>query len=577
MQSHLLGEAKNADEAARTLRANLTPRARELDVLERYAKGTQYEGLADWFDPDKPLWERAPCIVYPIVGVAARSNVDLVLGEGRFPTITTNPGEDDGAADGLDPEQSKKVDRAITELCDAVRFRSVSRQALEHGQHTKSVAAIVGARAGKPFVELVRSRWCEPTFDLEGNVATLEIRYPYVEWKKELDGTWILKPLLYRRTIDAESDVTYLPVDADKSGREPPPSAWSKDPERTVKHGLGFCPVHWYACMKECTTVADYDGTAIHENVLDEVRGLDFALSQRHRAALFCGDPQIVETGVEPGYNPSGEVGVEATLASAAGGVPSGKNPVTGSYRSTGAKVARKKSPGIVWQYEHPESKVAYLVLPPEALQPLDDHCADLRNKIAESMAVVILDPQNAKFTTDMSGKAVEQLRARQFDRCDQIRDDVADNWIRPVVRLLVRVALATELRLRAIEPVRDILTKFAQDDAAAPLLFVRWPSGYIKPDPDQENVIVAMCVAAKTGGIITRRMALEKLAAVFGIDNVDQAEEALDEERNSDASDLHDAMTAMGGDDGGPPGKAKRPGKPKAEAGGRSGAPPAQ
>ena len=567
MNSKLLGRAKNAQEALRTVEANMSPRAQELDALERFVKCRQYEGRPDWFDQSVPLWERAPCIKYPIVAIAIRSNVDLVLGESRFPSVTTNPGEDDGAEGGLDPEKSIAVDRAIAELCDAVRFRSVSRSALKHAQGAKSVAVIAGARNGKPFLEIVRSRWCEPTFDVDGNVESIEIRYPYIKWLRDADGSWLLKVLLYRRVIDAESDTTYQPIEADKNGREPLPSAWAVDKARTVEHGLGFCPVHWYAHAKEATSVADYDGVAIHEEILEEIQGLDFTISQRHRSALFCGDPQIIETGVDPGTNPSSGVGEQTTPASVYGGRLSASNPRTGSY-GTPSRPARIKSPGEVWQYEHPETKVTYLVLPPEALQALDEHQADLRNKIAEALAVVLIDPQNAKFTSDMSGKAVEQLRARQFDRCDEIRDDVADNWIRPVVRLLIRVALATTLRLRALDSVREILAKFAEDEAAAPTLFVRWTAGYIKPDPEQEGQVVAATVTAKQGGVITRRMALAKLKPIFQIDNIDQAEEALDKERESDQAELHDAMADMGGEgDGGAPGEGQRRGKPKANA----------
>src|ERR1019366_718789 len=151
-------------------------------------------------------------------------------------------------------------------------------------------------------------------------------------------------------------------------------------------------------------TVADYDGHAIHEDLLDEIRGLDFALSQRHRAALFCGDPQTIETGVEPGYNPSGMVGkVGPVPATMAGGPASGANPVTGSFGRPHA-TPRVKSPGGAWQDSNTETKVAYLVLPEGGLKALDEHAADLRNKIAEGLAVVILDPQNAKFTAAMSG-----------------------------------------------------------------------------------------------------------------------------------------------------------------------------
>ena len=174
MQSSLYGQADNAEEAIQAANANLSPRQRELETLERFANGTQYEGRANWWNPDVPLWDKAPCIVYLQTKGAIQSNTDLVLGERGFPVITSNPGEDDSEAEGLDKDQSKDVDRAIRELSDRVRFRSVSRQALEHGQQAKSVAGVVGTREGHPFIEIVRSRWCEPQFDVNRRVTQLE-------------------------------------------------------------------------------------------------------------------------------------------------------------------------------------------------------------------------------------------------------------------------------------------------------------------------------------------------------------------------------------------------------------------
>lgn len=556
MESSLYGMASNASEAIAAAHANLSPRQRELETLERYAKGSQYEGLPDWFDETVPLWERAPCIRYAIAKSAIASNVDLVLGEGRFPIVTSNPGEDDSEAEGLDPEQSKAVDRAIAEVCRRVRFRSVSRSAMKHGQQAKSVAVIAGARKGRPFLELVRSRWCEPAFDEHHKVTRLEIRYPYIEWQKQTDGSYKLRALLYRRVIDDKSDTTYLPLEADKTGKEPLETAWKVDEKRTVNHKLGFCPVHWYAHMRECSTVDDYDGEAIHQDCLDTIRGLDFALSQRHRAALFAGDPQTIETGVQPGYNPSGQVGRMGQPGSVKGGEDAQKY-ATSHYVSTGPKTARVKSPGAVWQYEDPNTKVSYLVLPGEALVALDQDAADLRNKICEDLAYCPIDPHNVKFTGEMSGNAIAMLRARQFDRCDIYRDDVGDNWILPVVQLLLRVALKINLASKALDAVRDILGEFVDDAAAEPMLFLRWPAGYLKPDPADENMTVTMAGAALKAGIATKRMALQKVAPIFGVDNIDQAEEALEKEaEENQAKAMQIAASAAGpqGGEGGPP-----------------------
>lgn len=554
MQSAFYGLATNADAALEAAQANLSPRQKELESLERFALGTQYDGRPSWWTADVPLWERAPCIVYLQTKGAIQSNTDLVLGEARFPVVTSNPGEDDSKADGLDPDESKDVDRAIRELCDRVRFRSVSRQVLEHGQQAKSAAGIFGAREGHPFIEVVRSRWCEPKFDVRRRVTELEIRYPYIKWEKQLDGKWKLSAKLYRRVINAASDTTFEPIPAPKDGREPAPDAWVPDEARTVKHKLGFCPVVWYAHMRECSTVEDYDGEAIHQNITDEIQGLDFALSQKHRAALFCGDPQVIELGVEPGYNPSQQTGRQASVPSSrSGGMPGANNATTGSYGG-GSQAVRVKSPGTSWQYPNENTKVEYLTLEKGALGELDDHCADLRNKIAESLQVVVLDPQNLKLAAAISGKAIEQLRSRQFDRCDQIRDDISSGWILPAVKMLLRVAIKARVALPSVLKVMDALAKFADDDINSPLLLVKWPNGYLAPDPADEQIIVQTAVQAKKEGIATKRMAVEKVARIFGVDSVDQAVDALDEEEALGAQKRQAEMAAGLGALHGPP-----------------------
>ena len=62
---------------------------------------------------------------------------------------------------------------------------------------------------------------------------------------------------------------------------------WVADPNKTVDHNLGFCPVHWYRFMGSWAPTHEIDGEAIHATILDEIVALDFAVSQRHRAVLY--------------------------------------------------------------------------------------------------------------------------------------------------------------------------------------------------------------------------------------------------------------------------------------------------
>lgn len=470
-----LTQLEGYDAALKAVKANTSPRAFWLATLDSYVDGTQYSGRPDWFSADVPLWDRAPCIVYPIVQSAIDSNTDLVLGDGRFPEITTQPGEgdEDFDADTLDEDDAEHIDRFILEIAKQVRLRSALREVFTAAQGCGSGVEIFGVRAGKLFLDTTKARWCTPTFGPDRKLTSLDISYPYVEQFQQR-GKWCVRPKLYRRLIDANADTTFLPADARDDGVAP---SWAPDRTQTFKHGFGFCPAHWYPFMRGCSVVNDFDGIALHAHLLDEVRALDFALSQRHRAALYAGDPQWTEIGVELGSNPSGKGVVQGMPATAKGGLPSASNPITTQYRDPPTrKKGRKKSPGDVWQYEAPDTKVELHCLPGDALEALSKHAADLRLKIAESMAVVFMDQEHIKLGATMSGKALEALKARQLDRCDQYRGDVEDHLITPTVEMLLRVAKVTAerktaLRLRGLQKALPIMSKWDVTEAAAAIV----------------------------------------------------------------------------------------------------------
>lgn len=536
-------------EAQRAYEANLSLRAKHIIDLERYVECKQYDGLPDWFSDEKPLWERAPCIVYPAVENAIKSNADLVLGEGRFPLAS---------AEGLESATDAETFEALVKKVIKVsRLRSVAREVFGSGQGASSACAIFGVRGGRLFIETARAWWCEVERDAEGATRRLVIQYPYVATEK-VGGTLKAVARLYRRVIDDKTDVTYKPADARVDGIEP---KWEVDEK--VEHNLGFCPVVWYAHMKGCSVVGDIDGRAIHENLSDEIRAHDFALSQRHRAALQAGDPQWTEIGVEPGYNPSGKSVRKPDVPASLHGKPG--EPVTGGYVSRGARgKARKKSPGTIWQYENPDTKVQLHCLPGDALEALENHASDLRIKLAESLGVVFLDPETLPTATTLSGRALEALKSRQLDRCDNYRDDFGDHFLLPAIGMLLRIAVVKKLAIKGVEVIAKII-KAAGDQWSwyAPPLELTW-GRYFRLDPEEEGKMVETAIKAKDGGVATTRAAVEKLRDVFGVKDVDAYLKELEAEKAEAMKRQHElaasAFNAQGAlddgteDDGGTP-----------------------
>jgi hypothetical protein len=458
---------EGAELVPRLLVANTSPRYRRLERLESWVEGQQYNNRKhDWFDDEVPLWERRPCIVYPAVSLAIQSYVDLLFGEGRFPAFTSRPGEeeqDDSA--GLDEENSKTLDRFLTKHHDLCSFKAYCREGLGAAMGAGTTVGIHGHRNGKPFAELIPAKWGTPTFDTQGAVTSLEIRYPYVEEYKLSTGAWAVRVMLYRRVIDEKSDTTYLPTVAQENGREP---SWAVDKTKTLEHHLGFCPVVWYPFMKGCAPVNVIDGKAIHALTTDEIQQHDVARSQWHRCALLS-EPQMCEIGVSPGYNPT-DVGRPAMVpATETGGPVSVTNPMRGGYATGPSGTARKKGPGYVNQYPDPETKVEMLETPASSLEAQHINCSDLRIKVQEALCVVFLDPESIKFAATTSGKALEAIKQKQIDRCGQYRDDLRDRFLLPSIDMQLRIAqrVGTALKVPMIVEVLPLLKKFSNTDQA--------------------------------------------------------------------------------------------------------------
>lgn len=548
-------------EALKVAKKHRSPRFNKLDQLERFVATTQYEGLPNWYDDGVPLWERAPCIAYPVVQAAIASNVDLLLGEQSFPAVSafSHVNDDEELEDEKLAENLEWVDRGLGELIQKARLKAASREAYAHAQSCRTAVSVFGARNGKLFVDSLKAKWCTPELDSEGNVLSVEIRYPYIDRQKNAEGKWKAVCKLYRRVIDGQRDVTFVPVVAPEDGQEP--KSWTEDAQLSVNHGLGFCPVVWYAYRKGCSAVNEIDGHALHEHCLDEIVAHDLALSQRHSAALFVGQPQICEYGVPPGYNPT-EEGNKADLLTSVGGgnmLPNGAiqqgDTVTGRWvtgRAGGG--ARKKGPGYVWQYPDKQScEVEMLELSGDALKALDEHAHDLRTKIAESLQVVFLDPEHVKFAATVSGKALRTLRERQYSHCDQDREDFGEGWLLPALRMCLRVIAKVgveKVKLRfagqlfkALNELKKSTTSQGEsdtyergatvDETDVPELDLKWPDHFM-PGPQEELYTVQAVMAAAAE--VPQRYRLQKLAPIFGIDNVDIAMDELAEEKEAKA-----------------------------------------
>lgn len=553
--------------AVELLHKSLSPRFRTLDLLERYVDGKQYEDWpAKWLGSDDvPLLERAPHVVEPIVRSALESYEDLLVGEGRFPVITTHPEEDEEDEDdegiGLSEEESEGLDRLIKHIEKQTELPSAACKAYRRAAGARTAVTKLGVKRGRLTIETFRAKRCWATWakDDPDKIVALEVKYPYIA---ETDGTGKakhyaghVKVVWYRRVIDERFDIVYKPARANHDGGEP--LAWTE--QSRIEHGYGFCPVIWWAHAKDDDQESD-DGRAIHELLLDEIDALSRACSQHDRAALYCGDPQTVERGVEPGYNPC-PGGVLARVPQPyVGEDPSVVQP----YRQPGRRGgARRKGPGVVWTYppvgEGSLPDVELLTLAGDALDAVGKNRDYLVNMLAESMGWVRIDPANLRGTTgnvsltSLSGRAIEWLYRRQLSRCNKERVDLGQRWLKPVVSMLIRIVahhvraaadngvaslflrgtkvLTEQLIKKLSRPVRSAAGVVA-DEWTGPELCLKWPP-YFEPNENDAATISKQAREDLKAGLITRKTAVERIAPFYDIEDIDAYLDELEKEDN--------------------------------------------
>lgn len=531
-----------------------TPRYKKLDRLERYAHGTQYEGRPSFWNNDVPLQERAPYLCAPIVERAIRGHADLCLGEGRFPRITTHVSEDDSSFDpdgGLSKEESQIVDRFIHAIVDNAKLTAVAIDAMTNGLECGTAVAIARITDEQELaVDIEFAKHCVPTY-ANGKLIKIDIRYPYiVEVEKVVPGSakiWNCEARLYRRTIDERTDTTFIAGKASESGGDP--DSWTPDPDQTFDHGLGFVPVVWWRRGKKRTTTAEIDGCAPHSTLLDEIDGLNFSLSQRHRAARYAGDPQICEYGVESEDDVRAPRGREArTMHEGEGDHPRNKSIIL----DHAGKPMRAKGPGSIWTYTSATAKCEYLTLPAGALDSLVGDIRELYAMIRDSLGYVDLDPANVKQGADLSGRTIEWLYQNAINFCNRLRLDFADGFLIPVISLLLRLVSVKHtsgetLRVSGFDKAAPLLERFVDEGRWQPTAMKCVWGRYFGMSETDMKAKQDRVLAALEGGIVTRQTAIEEIATLYPTIR-DPAEylEALEEEREEAMAKMHDAQAAL-------------------------------
>lgn len=519
-----------------------TPRYWRINALESLWEGHGYRGRPSFWDKTVPLRDRAPAVQARLPKTIGERLAHMVFSERAFPSVTVAT---TGFGVTLAEAEAATLSALVDDVKRAAKLSQRMRAALIQGLKTGTVCTLASLVEGRPTLELVPAKHATPTLTRSGRVERLVIQYKIPDAAGKGKMAW------YRRVIGDGFDRVFDTVPCTDKG-EPD---WSKvDVKSEVP--IEFVAVRWLRNGDDGVMgLGDIDGVPLIDGMEDEVFAVDMELSQLYRNALYNGDPQMVQTGVDD----------DSTIAAPAG-VPSQSrgflaDAVMKGWRAIGGgEQVMQKAPGTVWKMpvggdaKMLESSGAGANIIKQALE-------ELRRVVTDAMGAVIADP-NTFARGDLSSKALALLFGPMLDTASDLRLAYGQLYLEVMSDLLRlcagQAAAAQGVRLVSWEPARPVLARlFAGAEWVGPPLELTWGEFF---EPSWQDVTQAVGAAqAANGGkpVMSARRAVKMVAPVVGIDDVDAELAAIEDESSEGAEAARDALRSL---TGGAPAQKVRP-----------------
>jgi hypothetical protein len=474
-----------------------TQRSRRFNRASQYYWGKQYDHLDDWQD-DKPLEEKAPKVKMRLTKSAVDQVNAHLFGEGRKPSfeIESLPNEasagdtDDEAEEGEsdeggdESERLSELNQMLTKLEDDSRLRAQLPELGRLGNLHGTVAVGFHLVDGRFDIEVLHAADAYPTFGYDDRQRAAELGVDFDDlleldeyWREvdeSIDGRETYR--LHRRTWGPDRTVEYQPIELEGSEIEDARELdWQVDEGRTVQHDLGFVPVEW---IQNIPVAHDWDGRpAVDEAEFELEDEINYTLSQTGRGIRYNQEPQVVFTDVQ-GLDRGGPVqrGSKETIALE-----------SGMESSASAELLEMDGTGA-------ERALAYV--------------DKLRSFFREVTQTVQHDPE--QFAGALSGTALKRL-------------------LRPLVALVgLERPQYGEALSRLLEKMLKAETGTWHD------VTVAWPE-VVELTASEMAQVVKVARDALNAGIVTKRTAVQLIAPLVGIDDVDSYLETLEEEAGTE------------------------------------------
>ncbi|MFH1184473.1 MAG: hypothetical protein V1755_05480, partial [Chloroflexota bacterium] len=328
-----------------------------------------------------PLKFRKPTVAYHLVRVIVNRFTSLLFSESQSPRLIIEGDQD--------------TEDFVSAMIDAARLWPAMIMARTHGGATGTACIGFQFLDGRPVVEVHDPRWIIPTFidRASWRLRSIEIRYHYpVEERDRETGLWEEVPYWYRRVIDETSDTLFrgIPVE---DGTEP--LNWPV--ERTVQHGMGFCPVVW---IQNIPVQDDADGEPDVWGIYDIIEAIDALLSQAQKGTLANADPTLI-------INTASELG---------------------SIRKGSDNAIKLPGSG---------DNANYLEIGGAGLKMAMDLSAQFRSYALEVAQCVLDHPDTASRTAT----EIERVYSSMLSKADIMREQYGQRGVRPLVEMMIAAA----------------------------------------------------------------------------------------------------------------------------------------
>jgi len=441
-----------------------------------------------------PMKRRRPTSRMDLGKVITKRLTAMLFGHDKFPLIRV-----EGDADAEDFARQLAVESKL-----AIRLI----EARDIGGSTGTSVLSWGFVAGRPVVEVHRSAFVEvlewQDYEARRPGKVLKV-YPYMRRVWDVEGKPRQKRFFYVRYWDDRIDAVWSAVPEDAANQR----SWSMLPAKVVRHDLGSCPVYWIQNIPDSSSA---DGVSDYEGQEEGFDALDVLLSATQRGTVANVDPTLV---------------------------------IHDDPRENDGVVRRGSSFAI-----YARNGASYLELRGSALTSALELLHVMRQTELDKADVVLLDPEKISGGT-VSAASMRMRYASMLAKCDTLREqygaaivNVLQNMLSAARRLPRGAAEPSgegegswgvvTLAMRA-EPRKDGGVDYVErTPGAAETVSLRWPPYF--PATWQDRKEATETAKGATGGrpVLSQRTAVESLATLFDVVDVDRELEMIEEDAES-------------------------------------------